>query len=69
MEEVLGELQSIGGSVLGDPSRTLESRGMLPTVPVGGVSFDAVSPEEKAVDNQHQSPLLAHGELNQGCCI
>lgn len=64
MEEVLGELQAIRGSVLGDPSRTLESRRVLATVPVGGVALHAVLSEMKAVYDEHQASLLAHGELN-----
>lgn len=51
MEEVFGELQAISGSVLGDPSRTLESRRVLATVPVGGVALYAVLPEKKTVDD------------------
>lgn len=63
VEEILGELQAVRGSVLDNSSGTLESRRVLAALPVGGVALHAVLPEEKAVDDQHQAPLLTHGEL------
>lgn len=53
VEEVLGELQAIRCSVLGDSSRTLESCRVLATVPVGGVALHAVLSEMKAVYDEH----------------